>query len=196
MKSLCFAKRARNQLLFVWSSCHCGCQREGSDIKRDGWASCFVICHFGSNLKEATFRTWQLYFSHNPDTIRKKPRLQHSPSHSVIISNHKAQFVTLYSSPCTITYQIVWFALENKALYVDTKSQQLRSYLLFIRRPFDSFLNDLFVVTVVFYFSSVKSLLLPGLGGTPYNGLYGLYGEVPWLPPERSIFLGFRYMNG
>ena len=30
MKSLCFAKRARNLALFVWSSCHCGCQREGT----------------------------------------------------------------------------------------------------------------------------------------------------------------------
>ena len=188
MKSLCFAKRARNQLLFVWSSCHCECQREGSDIKRDGWASCFVICHFGRNLKEATFRTWQLYFSHNPDTIRKKPRLQHSPSHSVIISNHKAQFVTLYSSPCTITYQIVWFALENKALYVDTKSQQLRSYLLFIRRPFDSFLNDLFVVTVVFYFSSVKSLLLPGWGVLPIMAYMAYMGKFHGFRPKGAFF--------
>ena len=108
MKSLCFAKRARNLVLFVWPSCYCRCQRERSDIKRDGWVSCFIICHFGKNSKEAIFRTWWLYFSHNPATIRKNPRLQHSPSDSVIISTHKAQFVTFYSLPWTITYQIVW----------------------------------------------------------------------------------------
>ena len=104
MKSLCFAKRARNLVLFVWPSCYCGCQRERSDIKRDGWVSCFIICHFGKNSKEAIFRTWWLYFSHNPATIRKNPRLQHSPSDSVIIGTHKAQFVTFYSLPWTITY--------------------------------------------------------------------------------------------
>ena len=37
--------------MFMWSSCHCGCQREGSDIKRDGWVSCFIICHFGKTQK-------------------------------------------------------------------------------------------------------------------------------------------------
>ena len=57
MKSLCFGKRSGNLVLFVWSSCHCGCQREGSDIKRDGWVPCVIICHFGKNSKEATFRT-------------------------------------------------------------------------------------------------------------------------------------------
>ena len=31
-----------------------------------------------------------------------------SPSYSVIISTHKAQFVTFYSLPWTITYQIIW----------------------------------------------------------------------------------------
>ena len=56
MKSLCFAKRAGNVVLFVWFSCHCGCQREGSDSKRDGWVSSFIICHFGKNSTEAIFR--------------------------------------------------------------------------------------------------------------------------------------------
>ena len=88
MKSLCFAKRARNLLLFVWSSCHCGCERGESDVKRDGWVSCFIICHFGRNSKEAMI-----------STIQKNPRLQHTPLYSVI-STHKAQFVTLYSSLC------------------------------------------------------------------------------------------------
>ena len=57
MKSLCFAKRAMNLGMFVWFSCHCGCQQEESDIARDVWLSCFIICHFGRNSKEATFRT-------------------------------------------------------------------------------------------------------------------------------------------
>ena len=48
------------------------------------------------------------FISHiNLATIRTNPRKQHSPSHSVI-SPHKDQFVTLYSSPGIITYQIVW----------------------------------------------------------------------------------------
>ena len=34
-----------NPVLFLRSICHCGCEREGSDIKRDGWVSCFIICH-------------------------------------------------------------------------------------------------------------------------------------------------------
>ena len=57
MKSLCFAKGAGNLVLFVWFSGHCGCQQEGSDIKRDGWVSCLIICHFNRNSKEAIFRT-------------------------------------------------------------------------------------------------------------------------------------------
>ena len=72
MKSLCFAKRAGNVVLFVWSSCHQGCQREGSDSKRDGWVPCFIICHFGKNSAEAIFRTRQLYFSHHPCYNTKK----------------------------------------------------------------------------------------------------------------------------
>ena len=52
MKSLCFPKIARNLLLFVWSSCHCGCQLEGSDIKRDGWVPCVIICHFEKTQKK------------------------------------------------------------------------------------------------------------------------------------------------
>ena len=67
-----------------------------------------VSSFFGKNSKEARFRTCQLNFSHNLVTIRKNLRLQHSISHSVLISTHKAQFVTFYSLPWTITYQIVW----------------------------------------------------------------------------------------
>ena len=52
MKSLCFPKIARNLLLFVWSSCHCGCQPERSNIKRDGWVFCFIICHFKKTQKK------------------------------------------------------------------------------------------------------------------------------------------------
>ena len=108
MESLCFAKRARNLVLFLWSSCHCGCQWEGSDIKRDGWVSCFIICHFGRNSKEATiFNMTTLFLTSTSLTIQKNPLLQHSPWHSDI-STHKAQFVTVYSSPCAITYQTVW----------------------------------------------------------------------------------------
>ena len=72
MKYLYFAKRARNLVLFVWSSRHCGYQQEGSYIKRDGWLSCFIICFFGRNSKEATLRTRQLYFSHQPRHNTKK----------------------------------------------------------------------------------------------------------------------------
>ena len=36
IKSLCFAKRDRNLVLFLWSSCHCGCQREGRISKGTG----------------------------------------------------------------------------------------------------------------------------------------------------------------
>ena len=50
---------------FVRCSCHCGCEREGSDIKRDGKVSCFIICHCGKKPKVA-FRTWQLHFLHHP----------------------------------------------------------------------------------------------------------------------------------
>ena len=108
MESLCFAKRARNLVPFVWSSCHCGCPREGSDIKRDGWVSCFIICHFGRNSKEATiFNMTTLFLTSTSLQYEKNPPLQHSPSLSVI-STQKAQFVTLYSSPCAITYQIIW----------------------------------------------------------------------------------------
>ena len=40
------------------------------------------------------------FISHiNLATIRKNLRLQHSSSYSVIISTHKAQFVTFYSLP-------------------------------------------------------------------------------------------------
>ena len=108
MKYLYFAKRARNLVLFVWSGCHCGCQWEGSDIKRDGWVSCFIICHFGRNSKEATiFNMTTLFLTSTSLQYEKKSLFQHSPSLSVI-STHKAQFVTVYSSPCAITYQIVW----------------------------------------------------------------------------------------
>ena len=94
MKSLCFAKRARNLALFVWSSCHCGCQREG----RGGCP----VSSFGTLVKTQKKR----YLEHD-DLIShttllqyvKNPRLQHSPSDSVIISTHKAQFLTFYSLP-------------------------------------------------------------------------------------------------
>ena len=39
MKSLCFAKRARDLVLFVWSSCHCGRQLEGVILKGTGGCS-------------------------------------------------------------------------------------------------------------------------------------------------------------
>ena len=35
----------------VRSSCHCGCEREGSDIKRDGWVSCFLFATVVKNSK-------------------------------------------------------------------------------------------------------------------------------------------------
>ena len=57
MKSPCFAKRAMNLGMFVSFSCYCGCQQEESDIARDGWMSCFIICDFGRNSKEGIFRT-------------------------------------------------------------------------------------------------------------------------------------------
>ena len=63
-----------------------------------------------------------------------------------------------------------------------------------MRKPFDFFLNDLFVVTVVFYFSSVKSLLLPGEGVLPTVA----FRERFWGFHPKGVFFfsGFRYMNG
>ena len=61
-----------NPVPFVSSRCHCGCEREGSDIKRDGKVSCFIICHiiFSSSFlgkkSKVAFRTWQLHFLHHP----------------------------------------------------------------------------------------------------------------------------------
>ena len=49
---------------FVRSSCHRGCERKESDIKRDGKVSCFIICHSGKKLKDG-FRTRQLHFLHH-----------------------------------------------------------------------------------------------------------------------------------
>ena len=76
MKSLCFAKRARNLVLFVWSSCHCGYQQEGSYIKRDGWLSCFIICCFIISLVETQKKRHlehDNFISHiNLDTTQKK----------------------------------------------------------------------------------------------------------------------------
>ena len=99
-------------VLLVWSNCHCGCQRVGSDIKRDGWVSCFIICHFGQEPAPASVETRKKRYLEHDSFIshttllqyEKNPRLQHSPSHSFIISTHKAQFVTFYSLPWTITY--------------------------------------------------------------------------------------------
>ena len=111
MKSLCFAKRARNLVPFVWSSCHCGCQREGSYIKREGGCPVSSFATLVETQKKRHLEHDNFISHINLDTIQKKnltnPRLQHSPSYSVI-SNHKAQFVTLCSSPCTRTFQIVW----------------------------------------------------------------------------------------
>ena len=72
MKSLCFAKRARNLVLFVWSSCHCGYQQEGSYIKRDGWLSCFIICFFGRNSKKRHLEHDNFISHINLDTTQKK----------------------------------------------------------------------------------------------------------------------------
>ena len=55
-----------NPVLFLRSICHCGCEREGSDIKRDGWVSCFIICHCGKKKIKVAFKTWQLDFFHHP----------------------------------------------------------------------------------------------------------------------------------
>ena len=40
-----------NQVPFVRSGCCCGCERDGSDIKRNRKAFCFIICHLGKNKK-------------------------------------------------------------------------------------------------------------------------------------------------
>ena len=45
-----------NPVLFMRSKCHCGCEREGSNIKRDGNVSCFIICHCGK-IPKVAFRT-------------------------------------------------------------------------------------------------------------------------------------------
>ena len=36
-----------NCVPFVRSNCYGGCEREKSDIKRNGKVSCFIICHNG-----------------------------------------------------------------------------------------------------------------------------------------------------
>ena len=41
-----------NPVPFVSSIYHCGCEREGSGIKRDGWVSCFIICHCGKKKEK------------------------------------------------------------------------------------------------------------------------------------------------
>ena len=89
------------------SSCYGGCEREGSDIKRDGWVSFFIICHCGKKKLKVAFTTRQLQFFHHPHYthVRKtknnkkpslasvglKPRLSLS-----VISTHKGLSLVLY----------------------------------------------------------------------------------------------------
>ena len=54
-----------NPVPFVKSGCHCGCEREGSDIKSSGKVSWFIICHCSKKPKVA-FGTSQLHFLHHP----------------------------------------------------------------------------------------------------------------------------------
>ena len=69
--------------------------------------SCFIICHFGQEPAPASVETRKKRYLEHDSFIshttllqyEKNPRLQHSPSHSFIISTHKAQFVTFYSLP-------------------------------------------------------------------------------------------------
>ena len=78
-------------------------------IKRDGWVSFFIICHFGKKLKEA-FTTRQLYFFQHPHYTHvrktknnKKPSLVSVGLKSrlslSVISTHKALSLVLYCLP-------------------------------------------------------------------------------------------------
>ena len=113
MKSLCFAKRARNLVLFVRSSCHCGVKEKGTISKEKGG------CPVSSFANLAT--------------KRKYLRLQHSPSHSVI-STYKAQFCDtlqfivynnlpdrLVLKPCHITQYVFLTHSQNRITHVEKK---------------------------------------------------------------------------
>ena len=105
IKSLCFAKRAVCVVqLSLWVSTR---NEKGVISKAMGGSPFSSLATLVETQKKRHLEHDNFIAHINLATIRKNPRLQHSLSYSVI-STHKAQFVTLYSSPCTLTYLIVW----------------------------------------------------------------------------------------
>ena len=75
MKSLCFAKRARNLVPFVWSSCHCGIVGVNEkEVLSKGTGGC-PVSSFATLVETQKKRHLEHdnFISHiNLDTIQKK----------------------------------------------------------------------------------------------------------------------------
>ena len=85
----------------MWSSCHCGVNEKGVISKGTGGCpvSSFATGKKYKRLEATIFIMTTLFLASTSLQYEKKRRLQHNPSDSVIISTHKAQFLTFYSLP-------------------------------------------------------------------------------------------------
>ena len=124
-----------NLVPFVRSGCHCGCEREGSNIKRSGKVSCFIICHCGKKPKVA-FGTSQLHFLHHPrhthvrktiKTLSYVSRTKLHPSLSVI-STCKAQSLALHCLPLLYPQITLTYSFVPKGSYFSKESAKFGAF--------------------------------------------------------------------
>ena len=72
MKSLCFAKRARNLVLFVWSSCHLGVNEKEVISKREGGCPVSSFATLVETQKKRHLEHDNFISHINLDTMQKK----------------------------------------------------------------------------------------------------------------------------
>ena len=80
-----------NLVPFVRSACYGGCEREVSDIKRNGKVSCFIICHSGKKTQSGIYNMTTLFPS--------SPSLHPCPKKKLTISYvSRSHFLSLVLS--------------------------------------------------------------------------------------------------